>query len=234
MRKLAISSLMVLTLTAMPALADFYVAGDFNVTWDPANPAYKMTEVNPGIYELMLTGELAGRHEFKITDGTWNMTIPAGSNSWLFTDGNGDVKLTYDSNTYADGWLPEKDRLGLNTDPGTWTAAGDFQGWNNANPDTSMAPMGGGIYMLDTATLNGGQGLPNGTYNWKGVVTGSWDSISLDGRNVNTANWEFTLDANTPHAKLYVNALHGTGKVELVPEPASLALLALGLLLRRR
>jgi hypothetical protein len=220
-------------LMASPALAAFYVAGDFNVPWDPANPAYEMIETAPGsgIYQLALTGETPGRHEWKVTDGTWNWTVPGGPNSWLFTDANGDITITYDSNTYTDGWSPDVDRLGLSEDPGTWTAAGSFQGWDNANPATAMAPMGGGIYMYDTALM----GLAAGTYEWKAVVTGSWDSISWDGRSVFTANMSFTLDAVNTSAQLFVDALNGRVKIEYIPEPASLLGLAvLGLLIRRR
>jgi hypothetical protein len=226
----------VLALVAAPAWAAIltpHVAGDFQ-GWDPgANP---MIETFPGsgIWAASFTGLGAGaRHEFKITDGTWNNSFP-GPNSWLYADGSGGVTIWYDINTYADGWSPTTERLALSTDPGTWTAVGDWQhfvgggDWDNANPATAMAPQGGGIYKLQAT-------LPPGNYNWKAVVTGSWDSISWDNRSVNTANWGFTTDAVNDTVVFWVNSFAGTAKYDLVPEPAALLGLGLlGLVLRRR
>ena len=222
--------IVLMLLAAVPALADFYNAGDFN-GWNPGDPAYMMTETAPGsgVFDLALPTTSAGRHEFKVTDGTWGWSHP-GPNSWLFTDANGDVTITFNSNVVNDGWAPDINRLGLNVDPGTWTAVGSFQGWDNASPATAMAPVGGGVYMFDTASM----ALGAGTYEWKAVVTGSWDSISWDARSVNTANMQFTLDAMNTSAELYVDAFTGVVKVEYIPEPASLLGLALLALIRRR
>ena len=226
MRKLLVV-LPILGLMAAPAMAidTPHVAGDFQ-GWDAgANP---MTEVSAGIWEATFTGmDADSRHEFKITDGTWGSAIP-GPNSWLFADDAGEITITYDSNTYDDGWSPTFDRLGLSTDPGMWTAVGDWQGWDNANPATAMLDQGGGIYMFE-------QVFAPGTYLWKPVVTGSWDSISWDARAVDTANWEFTTDDVNDTARMWVNSYAGTARLEIVPEPATLFGLLLGLsLLRRR
>ena len=208
---------------ALPALAaaPYYVAGDFN-GWNAAGNLMTETSAGSGIWQVSLSSIGAGRHEFKVTDGTWNWNYP-GANSWLYADSLGNISITYDVNTYADGWSPASQRLGLSTDPGTWTAAGDFQlaagetsDWNNAAGN--MTALGGGIYEY-TLTVPG-------TWNWKAVVTGSWDSISWDNRSVGTANWGFTVPAGEK-ANLYVNAFAGTAKVEVVPEPSTLALLGL-------
>jgi len=215
------------------AISNPHVAGSMQ-GWDPG--ADPMTETAPGsgIYTKTFTGLTANnREEFKITDGTWDNSIP-GPNSWLFTDGVGDVTITYDSNTYADGWSPNVDRLGLSTDPGAWTAVGDWQSqvgggdWDNANPNTAMAPQGGGIYMLQAT-------LAPGSYNWKAVVTGSWDSISWDARSTNTGNWGFTTDAVNDTVRFWVDSFAGTARIDVLPEPASILLLLGGFpLLRRR
>jgi hypothetical protein len=144
----------------------------------------------------------------------------------LFADGAGSITITYDSNVYGDGWSPTADRLGLSTDPGAWTAVGSFlselggSDWNNADPFGAMTSLGGGIYEL-TVTL------PAGNYDWKGVVSGSWDSISWDQRSVGTANWNFNTDAINDTVIFRVNALDGTAQISVVPEPSTLALATL-------
>lgn len=228
--------LAVLALAATPALAIItnpHVAGDFQ-GWDPAASAMTETFAGSGIWTASFTGLGAGaRHEFKITDGTWNNSFP-GPNSWLYASGAGDITIGYDTNTYADGWSPTTERLSLSSDPGTWTAVGDWQhlvggsDWTNNDPATAMQPVGGGVFQLQAT-------LPPGSYNWKAVVTGTWDSISWDNRSVNTANWGFTTDAVNNTVILSVNGFAGTVKTEIIPEPtAVLGLALLGLLLRRR
>ena len=227
MKKILLTTILAAALT--PAFADYYIAGDFN-GWNAAGNI--MTDLGGGIWKADL-GNVPGRHEFKITDGTWNNSFP-GPNSWLYSDSAGNITIGYDINTYADGWSPTTERLSLSADSVGWTAVGDWQSqvggtdWTNNNPFTAMLPQGGGIYRLQAT-------LAPGNYNWKAVVTGSWDSISWDNRSVNTANWGFTVDALNPTVIFSVNALAGTVKYELVPEPAALLGLGLlGLVLRRR
>jgi hypothetical protein len=202
----------------------YYIAGDWN-GWNAAGSV--MTEVSSGVWQVALTGVGAGRHEFKITEGDWSWNYP-GPNSWLYT-ADGTITITYDVNTYGDGFSPTAQRIGESNDPGFWTAVGDFQGWNNADPTTSMTPLGGGLYEYVLTTV--------GSWSWKAVVTGSWDSISWDNRSVGTANWAFTINAGQ-EADLYVNALTGVASVAIVPEPSTMVLGAAGmatlLWLRRR
>ncbi len=195
-----------------------YAAGSMqNPPWVPnANP---MTETGLGtqIWTITFTALTpGGRYEWKVTDGTWTNTIPS-ANSWFYADAAGSITLTYDGNFYADGWAPNRDRLGVSVDPAPWTATGDFLSelggadWNNADPVGAMTAQGGGIYKLEFS------GIPPATYNWKAVKTGSWDSISWDGRSVNTANMAFTTTASTDTVKLWVDALVGDVKVDIIP-----------------
>jgi len=211
MKKLLITiaaSVMALPLSAQNF--PLYIAGDFNA-WDAMGNV--MTETSSGIWQADLTGLSVGRHEFKITQGDWDWNYP-GPNSWLYTP-DGNISITYDLNTYADGWSSTSQRIGLNFDPGSWTAAGDFQGWNNA--ENNMVAQGGGIYLCQVTTP--------GSWSWKAVVTGSWDSVSWDNRSTGTANWDFTVNAGET-ANLYVDAFAGVARVDVVPEPSALALFA--------
>ena len=216
MKKLLIlTSVFAASLPLFGQLTPYYIAGDFN-GWNAAGNVMTETYTGSGIWQVTLTGLSAGRHEFKVTEGDWNWNYP-GPNSWLYTDANGNIAITYDVNTYADGWSSTSQRIGESVDPGSWTAAGDFEGWNNAAGN--MTSLGGGIYEYTLSTP--------GSWNWKPVVTGTWDSISWDNRSVGTANWAFTINAGQ-EANLYVDALNGVAKVDIaaVPEPSTLALLA--------
>ncbi len=210
----------------VPANADYYLAGGFN-SWDPAGQL--MTDNSDGTFSATVTGLDAGvRYEFKVTDGTWGTAFP-GANSWLFADGAGEVEVTFDTNVATDGWEGTQYRIGLNTDPGTWTLVGGFgeaTDWNNAAAEMAMASQGGGIYMLSKT-------LAAGTYEWKAVVTGSWDAISWDGRSVNTSNMTLSLTEDA-QVDFYVDALTGVVKTEIIPEPTTMALLGLGAVLAIR
>ncbi len=220
-RLLASLALTGVVLTALAAPPPYYVAGDFNA-WNPAGNLMTETSSGSGIWRVDLTGVSPGKHEFKFTGGDWSWSYP-GPNSWFYAPASGGISITYDLNTYADGWLSASQRIGLSADPGAWTVAGSFQGWNNANPATSMTPLGGGIYQLQ-------QVLSPGEHKWKAVVTGTWDSISLDNRSTGTADYTFTVLPGAELTTFWVNAFDGTVKLDMqpVPEPSAFALILCG------
>ena len=193
-----------------------HVAGSMQ-GWDPGS--HPMTDLGGNIWELTFNGLTPGGLElFKITDGTWDNSLP-GDNSWLYADPNGDITITYDGNLYSDGWAPDRDRLGLDSDPGTWNAAGDFMDgipgeivppdWQNNDPNFVMVSQGNGVYMYE------GTGIQPGTYYWKAVISGTWDSISWDERSIDTANMQFDIASTSDIYRFYVDDLTGVVKVEV-------------------
>ncbi|HPD29386.1 MAG TPA: PEP-CTERM sorting domain-containing protein [Phycisphaerae bacterium] len=225
MRNVTVVFVAAVAMAVAPLFGDYYIAGDFN-GWNPAGTA--MTDLGSGIWQANLTG-VGGRHEFKVTTGSWDQNWPGSGNSWFFGDGDGKVTITFNANDIQDGWRGNWGRMGLSTDPGTWTAVGDWQGWNNANPATAMVAQGGGIYKYQ-------QTLAPGWYQWKAVVTGSWDAIGDDFRGVNANTTWFEVTAANPTAVFQVDALTGIIRVDVVPEPAAVILVLVGglLCLRRR
>ena len=225
--KRMICGLMVLAVVAIcvPVEASYYVAGGFN-SWGVDSDI--MTDNGDGTYSLTVTGLDAGyRSEFKITDGTWTNAVP-GANSWFYADENGEMTITLDTNTYADGWNTDTNRIILSDAPTTWTIAGDMNGWSNSDTASAMTDLGNGIYLYSAT-------LAAGTYYCKPVVTGTWDSIGWYERSINTSNLSITTYEGMEDVNIYVDALNGTVKVEMIPEPATMGLLGLGgLLLRRR
>jgi hypothetical protein len=215
---------------AAPAMASYYIAGDFN-TWNAAGNL--MTDLGGNVWQVTLSG-VSGRHEYKVTDGTWSQNWPGSGNSWFLGDGLGNVTLTFNANTISDGWYGNWGRLGVSTDPGAWTAVGDWQGWNNSTPSTAMTAQGGGIYKLSYV-------IPTaGSYQYKAVDTGTWDAIGSDFRGINATTLGFTTTGPNETVDFYVNAYAGTIKLDVapLPEPSTAAFLLLGmggfLLMRRR
>jgi hypothetical protein len=84
-----------------------------------------------------------------------------------------------------------------------------------------MTAQGDGTYKLSLT-------LAPGTYYFKPVVTGTWDSLSVDGRSVNTSDMSVTTTEGFQVVNFYVDDLNGAVRTEVIPEPATMTLLALG------
>ena len=199
-----------------------YVAGDFNgwnATTDP------MVDMGGGLWEYTIATGANAYEQFKVAGENWTGDVPS-ANSWYTADGAGEVTITFNTNTVSDGWVREDFRIGVSTEPGTWSLVGDFNGWNNADPAQAMADLGGGIYAIT-------QTFAAGNWNLKPVKTASWDGIGTDGRSIDAWNYYLELASDT-EVTVSVDAFTGVMKVDVVPEPATMALLGLGALLIRR
>jgi hypothetical protein len=123
------------------------------------------------------------------------------------------VTITFDANTHADGWLPETNIIGVSTEPGAWTAVGDWQGWDNASPATAMTAPGGGLYEFTTTIAS------PGTFQYKAVKTGTWDAIGADSRSVNASTATFETTVADQDVTFAVDALGGRIYVEVEEVP---------------
>jgi uncharacterized repeat protein (TIGR01451 family) len=164
-----------------------------------------------GIYSVVITPSVAGRYEWKVDDGNWTESYPP-SNAWLVTNIiSQPVLLTFDSNSYIDGWLPVSNTVNALDSLHTWVAVGDWQGWNNANPTTTMS-LEDGIYQYTTVLSD------VGTYQYKVVVSGTWDAIGPEGtsggRSINTNNLAFDTTEAQQRVTFFADAATGRIKVE--------------------
>ncbi len=202
----------------------WHAAGGFN-GWNNASTPLHDDGTNgdllggDGIFMTDVTIPTAGRHEWKVTNGTWDVTYPA-DNSWLITTyDNQVVKLSFDTNDHsADAgpqMVPTVNILNAWDSANSFTAVGSFQGWNNINPDTALGMHGRGTFLginqIGTA----------GTYESKVVVTGSWDAIGLDNRSINASNIPFTTYTDEDLVYFYLD--YRAGRLGVFGPPAPTA-----------
>jgi len=196
----------------------WYARGDFN-GWGTTDQLYDDgthgdVVSGDGIHTALVTIASTGRHEFKIATEDWSLSHPSSGNSWLYTTVEDEVvTITFDTNSYSDGWLPETNIIGVNPESGTWTAVGDWQGWDNANPTTAMTSLGGGMYEVTTTITS------PGSYQYKAVKTGTWDAIGADGRSVNANTAAFDTTDPDQNVTFMLDALKGRVNVEVEPVP---------------
>ncbi len=171
------------------------VAGDFNGWEANGTPLFDDNTHGDllggdGVFTTELGISLPGNYGFKITNCTWDISFPTTGNSWLTTTENDqEVKVSFDTNDHsADAGLalvPSTNIVHAWDSSNSFTAVGDFQGWNNTHPDTVLGDQGRGLYRLNYPVATAG------AHNFKVVASGSWDAIGLDNRSTNADNIPF-------------------------------------------
>ncbi|MEW5987056.1 MAG: alpha-amylase family glycosyl hydrolase [Chloroflexota bacterium] len=193
-----------------------------------------------GVFSLAYTVATAGRHEWKIVEcGNWGNAYPA-NNAWLLTSAaNQVVKFTFDTNDHSGdagaGLVPAQNIVNAWDDAGQvvggrwqvargtegtqgtegttvvgFTAVGDFQGWNNSDPNTALTHVGNGLYRLAYTIA------APGSYIGKVTQTGSWgEQYGADGRSVDGVNLSFTT--TTANETIIVLLDTRSGRLTITP-----------------
>ncbi len=199
----------------------FYAPGESN-GWDTST---LMADQLDGTYHYDIIGfadpsPAEALFDILAVEGDWNSKVHAAGNQWLILDPNGDNTLILDTNTYADGWSPDTNRVMVAYEPSTsWTAVGNWQSqvggsdWDNANPNTAMTPAGGDTYSFQAVLAEGG-------YEYKAVVTGTWNGIGTNSRNVNADSLSFNVPAEGATAVMWVDVIDGAIRVDVLPHAA--------------
>lgn len=204
------------------AVTSWCAAGSFQ-GWDNAStPLYDdgtHGDLVPldGVYSREVTIASAGRYEFKaVACGDWSTAYPP-NNAWFITSADGQkVTLTFDTNDRgADAglvMLPSAMAVNVigDTPPTTYTAIGDFQGWNNADPNTALEDLGRGFYRLLLT-------IPNaGNYMGKITQTGSWgEQFTAHGRSTDGGNINFTTTSDDQVVAFLLDV--NQGKIAIAP-----------------
>ncbi len=205
-----------------PAAGNWCVAGSFQ-GWN--NASHALTDdgnggdliAGDGVFSLDVAIADAGRYEFKAVEcGNWGNAHPS-NNAWFHTAAAGQtVKISFDTNDYGASaagvsqaaLVPTKNIVNVWGDSSldSFTIVGDFQGWNNADPNTLMTPLGMGRFVGQVSIADAGNHIG------KITRTGSWDAFSRDGRNADAPNLEITTTA--PNQDVYFFLDTARGQVE--------------------
>jgi uncharacterized repeat protein (TIGR01451 family) len=211
-----VMSLTILSVYVYAAGPPWYVNGD----WDSWASGIQMYDdgshgdatSGDGTYTTQVHVTSAGEHEFKVNDGgaEW---YPTSGNAWFYAASDDyTATLTFDTNTYTDGWEPNHYIVNADDDHTDWIAVGDWQGWDNANSATAMSAVGD-HYELTTYIATAS------TYQFKAVITGTWNALGPDGggnsggRSVNASNVSFTT--SQPEQRVTFYADPGTGRIKV-------------------
>ena len=149
--------------------------------WNPADENNKMTLNADGLYEKVFVSVPAGKHEFKVTDGTWNNSWGVDGGNYVFeTEGLNNVIITFNAETFE--ITVELIPVNFYTVAGTDALCGS--GWNPGDTANQMFLDTDGLYKKTFKSV------PAGTHECK-VTSGTWDA---SWGNAEGGNYTFTTD----------------------------------------
>lgn len=193
MKKLVTSVIALALVTASVAMAagpgPFYARGGYYDAGWSADAGNLMT-LSAGVWTRAVTSPMAaGYYEGKVAVADWSESYP-NSNQPVFVTGPGDVVTwTFDTNVYADGWLPAT-HITYNDHmigPGhTFEAIGaapETGGWASG----VAATLSGNIWSVQVNIAT------PGTYDYKFRKTNDWSiNAGADGYGTNSNNAQYT------------------------------------------
>lgn len=226
MKRFLISGLFVALFAA--GNAQFYARGTFN-GYSTAN---QLSSLGGGLYETTITGLTAGSfYDFKVADAGWtgSTTSPSGDNIRAAAAADGTLKITLNTNAPDPLMSPNTTfRAGFDNNNATsYEVMGNFPGGNNfgtplaLNYDPTTKKYNSAILDLSTFTI--GQ-----NYEFKVRRVGDWGVAYGVGLGNLDGNVQFTPQANWGFVTFVFDPTRG--QLGAVPEPASMAVLGLGIL----
>ncbi|MBI5960088.1 MAG: DUF11 domain-containing protein [Chloroflexi bacterium] len=159
---------------------------------------------------------ISGRHEWKIFEcGNWGVGFP-NSNAWVNAAGGGqNILFTFDTNSYADSFVPSTNIVHANDNLGAdFSAVGSFNGWNNADNAARLTHQGGGIY-------EGTYVVPStGSYVAKITRFGTWDTFggTPGGRTTDQTAAPFDTSGDNEPVRFTIDT--NTGRIKVTPAGA--------------
>ena len=198
MKKIVTFAAALLALTAMVASAagPFYARGSYYDAGWSADAGNQLVEGPAGVFTATILSPMAaGSYLGKVALGDWSSSWPNSNQPVILGVGNENVKWSFDTNTYADGWLPASN-FAMN-DHGTTGLTFEVIG---AAPETGS--WGSGVAATLTGDIWGVQIViaTPGTYDVKFRKTGDWGiNCGASGFGTNESNYSYmTTLANEP------------------------------------